>query len=322
MNDYAFSEKEYVRQKGLCNGSTDYPCSTPLTEGKSSLRLGYITSFFVFIITFIVAANYLLHHLIPQIYEGIYFDHQFSEVNESQRTLAVSLSREMSEEEVILEVLIKPITATNHSDYEAESGQLIFAKGQLTAEIVIPILMDNDYREGQEMFSIQLANVRGQPTHQVMILDAPLPEDQVTKAEALIKEQSRLAADLAGYIKKELVIRKTITKLPAGTETREIFIKELSNNMGNMSRARDAYVAGFLNLKNLDQLTVGSTLDNWLASLERRNLEQQLRATIIMKDQYQRYMQHNLVEMDIWLKELLNAVPPNKQDTPNNFLKI
>lgn len=323
FRDHEYTESEFVDQEGCCLGTVLTPCNAPLVLGKSRVRyeLFVISLFLVCVALYVVAVNY--KQVFPSSYQGVAFVTPYSEVNESESTIQIPVSRQLLEDEIMVEYRILSKSAKVNEDFIAENGSLVFAKNQDVAHITILILDDVDFKERREVFSIQLMNVVGQPIHQIIILDKPLSEEQIGKAEALVKQQSLLAADLAGYVKKELILRKAIVNLPIESPTREVFLEQLSVNQANIANARDAYISGFNSLKTIDQVAVDSILENLLASLERQAMRQQHQATLIMKSQYQRYLESSLLEMDIWLNELVMAVP-GEADVPQEkfFLRL
>lgn len=323
MDDYAYSESEYEAQGGRCVGTQHQPCNKELSWGKYRFR--YELAIVPVVITAAVWAIHANYHLLfPVSFHGIGFSQPFSEVSETNSSLLIPIKRNDTADEIVVKYAVKGISATAGVDFIAESGTLVFHQGVAQVGLSIPIIDDRDYKEGREVLSIQLVNVSGAPEHQVVILDAVLSEEQISKAEALIKQQSLIAADLASYIKKELVLRDLIASQPQNSPTQNEYLNQLSINQGNIARARDAYISGFNALKTIDQDTVFTTMDNWLASLKLRAMAQQYQATLIMKDQYKRYSTNNVLEMDIWLNELLDAVPKNtnENDSADSSFKI
>lgn len=317
MQDYVFSEAEYKAHDGHCPGTASHHCNELLTLGKSRLRheILLVPMLAAMVVASYIGINY--ERIFPRMFHGVGFMAPLSEVSEQQSALSIELTRESADEEIVIQYEVKPGSATPGNDFVAQSGSLVFRRGEDRASLSIPILNDRNYQEGREVFSLELVNIVGRPVHQVIILDTPLPADQISKAEVLVKQQSLLAANLAGYAKKDQVLRKAIVNLPPNSTTRGDFLNQLAINQGNMTRARDAYITGFNALKTLDQATLTSTMDNWLSSLERQSMGQQLRATQIMKEQYLRYAESNILEMDLWLNELLGAVPESNAENPS-----
>ncbi len=305
ITDYAYSEAEFEKHNGCCIGTKNHPCNEKLMLGISRPR--YEIAFIVLILVSFFGLTF--NKAFPELHRDIIFVNAHSEINETDKILEIIVSREESGSEISINYRINSITAKPSEDFLAEDGIIFFPRNQRQAKLIVPILEDADSKEGREFFKVQLTNVVGKPIHQVIILDTQIPEEHISKADVMVKQQSILATDLAGYVKKGLVLQKSILNMPTDTPIKMTLIEQLSINQEKLSRARDAYISGFNALKTIDQPTVLSALDNWISSLKVQSMEQQHKATLIMKHQYQRYAENNSLEMDIWLNELLTAIP-------------
>ncbi len=313
FQDHSFSRKEYQSFNGICPGVEGRQCGKPLARGHSINVLPYfvVSTVLLVLVAAVLYPTFKVKYF-PEPSHGVGFVSGITVVNESDTVAKVLLERQDLIGDLTVDFSFDAGTASADNDYiGGESGRVSFADQQQRVEINIPILEDSDFDEGREVFTITLDNVVGNPSHQVIITDQPLPSDQMTKADALVRQQSVLAANLSDFARKDVIIQQALKDLVYGSENHLLFSQQLEVNAGNLIRARESYLMGLTELKKLEPSVVITSIDNWLTNLADQDAPQQYLATQAMKQHYKSYLKTRIPATDKWVQDLLDKVHPD-----------
>ncbi|MCG9771292.1 hypothetical protein L1D59_22085 [Pseudoalteromonas piscicida] len=287
--------KSYANKCGVC--------AQPLLFAR--WHFSFVTSFsWVLCLSTLAALSY--PYFFPKEYENITFSGVKTEVQESSAVVEVTLHRTANIDLVQqIELITEDGTAKAAEDYRALDIALQFQPGEVQKSINIPIIPDSDVYENNEMFYIKLKNVKGQPSHIVMIVEAGVNKDLVEKSSLLVSNLSALAADLSNDLKQlEILGNYLSTK----ENPKANLVKNYRDTQDNIQRAREKYIVLFNEALDLDPNVLRNALDAHLEALKKQQFHTQYEATTVMKAQLLDYLSSRVSNSPKWLEELGEVV--------------
>lgn len=313
--DYARRDHVYwyadPQGKYLCNGNGTDGCGQELVAADTVNRTPlYLLSSVLFLIVAGYGGLSLYQSLNPAPLSGYSFAANTTQIDESSTVVAIQVVRSAAANPAQIHYSTQDRTATAGQDYIAEEGALDFSADEFEKTIKVTILPDRLFGEGVEEFMVVLTNTLNRAKHVVFISEPPQNTEAISSAQALVRNLSVVAMDIASYGKRVATISDLLQR--GVIQDRAMFLgyqKVQETNEANLRRARERYIEVFRDLKTVPADAVNMAFDEWLASLTRRQYNQQHDATALAREHFQQFLSSGVMEMDIWQDELQKVIP-------------
>lgn len=257
--------------------------------------------------------------LFPPLISGVSFSSAVTKISEQNGVVSIEIVLNKARtKSVDMSYRTLSGTALANKDFASREGTITFEAGEVSKSLNIPILPDRDASELDETFYIELQNVRGFPSHTVIIIEEGFNKDLLEKSNVIISSLSGLSADLAN----DIATIKMLEGYLRTTVSPAVELEERYNEAKvSVLNAREKYLILFNDSLALDPTVVMASIDNRLAVLEREGFDHQHKTTSLMKQQLMQYQVDRIPLTDRWLQELGDIVKISEGSDSRGSLK-
>lgn len=309
-----FARRDHVydaaafRQNPHCHGTRADGCGQPLVEGRAiDRRLPILLA-----IAGAVGLLWVGHRaLFPPPLEGIAFEAANTRIVTSDAPTQIAIVRR-GDASAAAGVLFRTEDGSAHAgaDYLADGERVQFAAGERRAMLRLKALaIPTPSSNVEKNFRIVLSNVRGTPSHPVVIGPPPPTPESLTQAQTMVRAVSSLALEVGVLYVKIQVAQSVIGSNAASADERQHYARRLQSLISNSEQARQRYVVLAGDLCALDPRSVAQSFQDWIERLNRSNVPQQRDATSIAQKLNGRYCENKIVDIDSWARQLSAAIP-------------
>ncbi len=310
-NDHAYRFSKDDPSIHRCEGNSNDGCGALLEAGKTVHPQRYWLAGVIVVGAASAALGFpLYHYLYPPALSGYGFTNKTTKVDESQAYVQVEIFRSKTARPAVVQFVTVEGSASADADYLPESGEVAFNANEYSKKIRVTILPDEHFNERVEDFSILLTNTQNQERHTVFVEEVPSRRESINTAQALVRNLSVVSMDIAAYGARLEAINAIMRSGSIHDEALYLEYQQVrSSNESNLRRSRERYVELFRDLESVDRRSVFIAFDAWIASLSRKGFTQQQKATVLSKAYFEVFLNHGIMEMDMWAKELESIVP-------------
>lgn len=281
-------------------------CGKTLEPAKSQFNPTKALSLLAVFSLVLVSSYFIYNKLNPELLTDVTFVQPLTKANESDAIANVEIKLTAPQNHaLVVQYETSGGTAEPHNDFTEQSGELFFAAGELSKTISVTIIPDRFVIEANETFYIKLVNVKGQPSHTVVIVEEGVDKDLLNKSDMLASTLSGIAADIANDIATIKMLEQYMkTTLSPAAEIEQRY----QQAKVNIVNARERYLLLFNDALNIDPTVLIAGIDNRIAVLDREGFEHQYKATLVVKMQLTEFIESRIPNTDKWLQQLGEVV--------------
>jgi hypothetical protein len=281
-------------------------CGAELVAGRRRIRKRVLATL-VIVASFVGAIGYRI--AFPTLLTQVDFAAPLTRVDRAAGVVSVEVVRSVFEKEpLVVRYHSENGTAQAGSEFTAAAGEIFFAPGEHTKQIVVPLQPAASVLSRDSNFFIVIDNVAGNPRHTVIIHEQGVSKDLLEKAQLLVDSLSLLATEMAKMVAQKRYIR---TYLSQSNRPDPNIVKKYTMLESNIARAREKYLLLFRDAAQLDPAIVKKSIENKLTALNRagEDFVHQYQATQRMHEQLLLFLETGVPEPDAWTNELGNIHP-------------
>lgn len=305
--DHVYDEASF-RQDPTCRGTGTDGCGQRLVEGRSIDRRALLLSGIA------GAAGVLWvgrQTLFPPPLEGIAFESASTRITMPDMPAQIAIVRHGDTSKAVdIRYRTEDGSAKAGLDYLPDGERIALAAGERRKMLQVKVLaIPEPGNDADKRFTVVLANVRGAPSHSVVIGPTPPTPESLTQAQTLVRALSSLAVEVAALYVKIQVAQAIIGSNSAPPDDRKYYAQRLQSLISNSEQARQRYIVLARDLCAVDQRSVAQSFKEWVEKLNQANVSQQRDATLIAQKLHARHCETKVMDIDHWARQLSQAIP-------------